>query len=260
MENNIKMELPAAYREHVAVVCEKMARSISLIKELNYRLERQDMADEVKMLREQARCCYYVLAAAQNTLEMGHYQDNDLKPEPFCISDVIDDLLGEVRSKIRANGCGIGIEPEIEPDVICLADPERFAACFMNLLVNSLQNVDFEEGSVRVILKVYENAGVASVTVLDDGYAMSPATLEERRSDRGAHGFDVLREFSRSVGTEPNFSTKEYEGFGVTVKVPLAPADGDTLTFESNERGACIESFSPGALLMYKLDWIRVVL
>lgn len=253
MERKIYCELDAEK------LCEKMTMAVSLLKEMNYRLERQDMYEEMQMAREQARCCYFVLAQAQNALELQRYDEGNIKPVDFNISNLVQDLISDAGVRTRAKGCEITFETDIERGVICHADPDRFAACFMNLIVNSLQNVDFEEGTVRVVLKTYANAGSAAISVLDDGYSMTPSDLDEKLRHVGTHGFDVLRKFCESVGTEPNIVAKENDGFGVTIKVPLASPNPNAI-FESNERGAGIESFSPASLLLYKLDWTRIIL
>lgn len=241
-------------------ICENMTRAISIIRELNYRFERRNMYDEMQMLREQARCCYYVLAQAQNKLELMNYAEQKIRPEDFNISNLISDLISDASVKIRSKGCGIVFDTDIVRGIYCRADPDRFAACFMNLVVNALQNVDFEEGAIRIVLKKYDSSGVAAVSVIDNGYAMSSADFDRRSRVISTHGFDVLREFCRSVGTEPNVTTKENDGFGVTVKVPLSPSDGSILTFESDARGAGLESFSASSLLLYKLDWVKIIL
>lgn len=227
-----------------------MTHAVALAQELNYRLECADMIDEARLVKEQIRCCMQTLAMVQNDLEMSQYETGRVQAVRFNISEAVDDLVSMVRSKMRRSK--MKIECEVENGLIALADPDRFLTCLMNLIVNSLQKVDQEEGAVLVTVK--RRFDVAAVSVIDNGYGMTQQQLGEIvNSGNGSRGLDILKKFSESVDTSPLYETIENGGFRVTVKVPLAPPEDD-LEFKSDIVQPKMGTFSPCLVLLYKLD------
>ena len=235
---------------------EYMTRALAIDQELNYRLECADMIEEVRLLQEQARCCFKTLAQVQNSLEVARYDLKKVHPVTFHLSDTVDDLVSMTRSKMRRSS--IKITCDVEERVMCIADPDRFSACFVNLVVNALQNVDRDAGSVRVRLKKVSD--FAAVSVIDNGYGMNHSELTEymERED-DSRGFGILKKFCESVGTNPIFETLENGGFSVTIKVPLAPPSSK-LEMNSDVPPPKMGTVSPCAVLLYKLDEATVTL
>ena len=237
-------------------ISDLMTRALAIDQELNYRLECADMFEELRILREQARCCFRTLAQVQNIIETSQYSRGRVRPIRFNLSEHLEDIASMIRSKLRS--CEITLEFDIDRNVICLADPDRLSFCVVNLIVNSLQNVDKEEGRVKLSLK--SSGEVAAVSVVDNGYGMSNNKLEELLAGSGgAKGFDILKLFCESVGTAPLFETTKNGGFSVTVKVPLAPPT-EGLEFKASHARLNLGTISPCILLLYKLDDTTVTL
>lgn len=229
-------------------ISEYMNRALAIDQELIYLLESSERYDEAKLLREQARCCFRALAEVQNEIEICQYLGGRVKPSAFNISDVAEDIFAVVRSKMRNSA--ITLESDIEPLIYASADADRFSACLMNLIINALQNVDREEGRVRLTLKA--KLGYAAVSVIDNGYGMTQQQLSDSLDGEGSNGFDVLKRFCAAVGTSPVFETTENGGFSVTIKVPLAPPP-DKIELRSKARPR-LGTLSPFAVMLYKLD------
>ena len=229
-------------------ISQYMTEAIAYDQMLNRMLESKDLSEELKILREQARCCFKALAQVRNSLEIINYDCGRLSSDAFDISACVEDICSVVKSKMRRSS--IDITCEIEQGVKAVADTERFSACLMNLIVNALQNVDQEEGAVRITVK--KIGRMAAVSVIDNGYGMSQLELSEKMSESGK-GFEILRRFCDSVDTNPIFETTENGGFSVTVKVPLAPPS-NTVEMRSGEIPPAYGPLSSGAILIYKLD------
>lgn len=233
-----------------------LIRAIGLNMDLYYRLGRRQLTDEENILLKQTKCCYETLAYIQNALEIERYESGNISPCYFNISDKVEDIAYMIRSKTRNYRAKINFISEIEKKIVCFADPDRFAACLVNLVVNAFQNVDQDNGEIRIILK--KLGDYAAVTVVDNGYGMTQQQLEDRIAEADGGGFGVMKRFCLSVGTRHIIATNEYSGLGITVKVPLkseAP-DGDRAELcasDGPERHGGIDTFSAAALLIYKL-------
>ena len=233
-----------------------LTRALSIDYELNHRLESAEMFEEARLLREQAACCLRSLAQIQNLFEAAAYREGRSEPSVFNISETVEDIFGAVRSKTRNAKVKFGAD--IEEGLLVTADPERFSACLVNLIVNAFQNVDQEEGEVKITLK--RASDFAAVSEIDNGYGMSGAEVSERLSrDDGCCGFDILKKFCNSVGTSPLIETTENGGFSVTVRIPLAPPS-ESLEFKADIVRMNMGVFSPSSLLIYKYDGASVLL
>lgn len=232
------------------VIREQMTRALTIDQELNYRLESADMIEEIRLLREQALCCFKTLAQMLNYLEIKQYEDFRTRPMNFNLSNRVDDIVSMVRSRMRLSR--IEINDDIEKCVMCCADPDRFSYCAVNLIVNALQSVDAEEGSVLVTVR--KKFDYAIFSVIDNGYAMTQQQLAEymERED-GSRGFDILKKFCESVGTTPIFETTENGGFCVTIKIPL-PSPDEKIELNSDAAYLKTGTMSPYSILLYKLD------
>lgn len=234
---------------------QNMINALSLDQELLYRLESRNLLDEVKIVRAHARSCYKTLAQIANYLEMQRYKNGVLRPCAFDLSEFCDDLFSRIRSKMRKSS--IKLQFDIERGIVCLCDPDRLATCLTNLIVNAYTWVDHDEGKIKAVVK--QQSGCAAVTIIDDGYGMSQAELDERRLSDGTKGLNVVNEFCKTVGTAPLIETTELGGFGIIVRLPLAPLDTD-IRFEASVEPFKSGLFSPCEVLLYKLDDAMVFL
>ena len=243
---------------NIDLIYKSMTRAVSIAQELSYSLERADMSDEVELVREQARCCLRTLACIQNAAELSVYDSGKINSVEFNLSLFVKDLVNSARSRLRNSK--VTLKHQIENQVFVVADSERFAACFMNLIVNSLQNVNRDDGEITVTVKKHFDAAV--ITVADNGYSMSKEELENfTKRDGAAGGFEILKRFCQSVGIEPVFGGTKNDGFSVTLKIPLAPSykDNDS-SMSSDYVPPKLGTLSPSLLLIYKFDESSVVL
>ena len=239
-----------------AILSEFLTRALAIDQELHYRLESADMIEEARLVREQARCCLRSLAQVQNYFEASVYRDGKVRPTVFNLSELMEDIASAVRSRTRS--IRIEITYDIEKGVFCLADPDRLSVCVVNLIVNALQNVDQDEGKIKISLK--RQPDCANISVIDNGYGMTNGELSERLyRDGGSQGLDILRMFCESVGTKPLTETTENGGLSITVKVPLAPPS-DVVELRADVEHIKTGTMAPYTLLIYKYDGASVIL
>ena len=176
------------------LLSEYLTRAVSIDQELNHRLEAAEMFEEARLLREQARCCLRSLAQIQNWFEAAAYSEGRVEPSVFSLSETVEDIFGTVRSKTR--NVRIKFGAEIEAGIFCTADPERFSGCLINLIVNAFQNVDQDEGEIKISVKRFSD--YAAVSVIDNGYGMTgsefSSLLARRRRLRIRYPEKILRE------------------------------------------------------------------
>lgn len=197
---------------------DNMYEALAVSRQFVTRLEAAGMLEEVGMLKQQVTSCFRTLGAVANTSEMIKYEEGQTTPFVFDASAYLTDLVNNCQSKIRFYGPKIRIDADPKAFVKC--NPDRFAACILNLIVNSLQNVDLDEGDVHVTVKIRNQ--VVAITVSDNGYGL-PEDVEPNDycDSQEPRGFSVLYKFCKSIDTVPVIENGDYTGVSVTVKFPL---------------------------------------
>ena len=205
-------------QEFIESVYYELLSSLTATQELEYYLstEQEELTDAAASLKKQALHCWRALAAVSNYHEIVNYEKGRFESREFDLSETVQGIVDLAKKK-----CGmdyVTIEAKIEKGICGFTDPERFTFCLINLIVNSLQNVDLEEGQITVTLK--SNGDTARISVVDNGYSMTGEELQESLEKGGATGFGILSRFCSCAGTLPAFSTEEYGGFTVSFNVP----------------------------------------
>lgn len=228
---------------------EAMLKGLEMERSLIYKFEEIEEYDLVKELRQHAMMCYRAAAWMVNPLEIAAYEAGRVKNSVFDISEKLRRIATLTQSRMRFSS--ISVLTKLKSDILCVADPDRFEICVINLIINSYQNVDQDEGTVKISLT--ESKGFAEVTVEDDGYAMDPDMLSEVIDEHSCGGLEILKRFCKSVGTEPVFKIDENEGFTVKFKVPLAPS-GKYPALKNNEISERTNEPTVPSALFYKLE------
>ncbi len=209
-------------KKEIREIIDNMVDAISTSEIFMHRLLMADMYEESEMLKRQTECCFRVLGAVANLDELLKYEE-EYKVEAFDMTSFITDIVDSCRVKTRNHLAKITLNTDGLIWVKCGKD--RLGACLMNIIVNALQEIDPEEGRIRIDVKKIGDYGV--LTVADNGYGLAGVDLSEYSKDGATGGFAVIRRFCESVGTTPLFETSENGGFTVTVKIPIChePAD-----------------------------------
>lgn len=230
-------------------ITENMYEAIALSHQFYLKLENAELYDEIKILRHQMSCCFKVLGAVANANEMKKYESG-LNEKVFDVTSLIRDIVDNCRSKLRAFRISLEFS-DCEPMMV-LCDPDRFTACLLNIIVNSLQNIDREEGVVRFSVK--QRGEYVNITVADNGYGVAHG--EDISNYRSDSGLAVINRFCESVGTTPIFETGENSGFSVSLRLPMATDGG--MDIASRRAGLDLGTFSPVNIYLAKVDYINI--
>ncbi|MBQ8623670.1 MAG: HAMP domain-containing histidine kinase [Oscillospiraceae bacterium] len=236
--------------ESVNAICRHMYEAIALSSQFAFNLEQKEMYDELDILKRQTSCCFKVLSETINMLEMGKY--NNVNPKVFDINEFVEDIVSACRSRLRKTK----IKLLFEPSILSLhveVDPERFAVCFLNILVNSLANIDREEGEVKISVKPFGRD--AMLQIIDNGYGMSVQKATEYINDKDSFsGFAVLKRFCDTFGVSYIFETSQNGGFAISLKFPLSSGSD----FNSSQVTLNEGTFSPINMILSKLDFVEI--
>lgn len=150
-------------------------------------------------------------------------------PMPSDLVALVDDIVETVRQRAEESEAAIHWRrPADLPRV--LFDPEGLSRAVLNVVTNALDAVEGRPGAaVTITAGVDERAGVARVTVADNGAGMSAETLGQIFnlfvSTKGARGtglgLTVSRKILREHGGDIRATSREGEGSTFTLEFPL---------------------------------------
>ncbi len=171
-------------------------------------------------------------------------------PVPSDLGSLIDDVVETVRQRAEESGAEIVWDrPASMPRL--LFDPEGLSRAVLNVVTNALDAVVGRTGAaVTITTAVDEAAGVARITVADNGAGMPPERLAEIFklfvSTKGARGtglgLTVSRKILREHGGDIHASTREGEGSTFTLEFPLRLSSA---TEDDPGSAATLAGFSP---------------
>ena len=240
-------ELFELNKHECTIIRSNLMEIASCAQRLELALEDADVYEEMGTVNRILDSCYKVLSAVINSEEMAKL--DDYTPAVFCVSDLVDDMLSICNAKLRRSD--IEIISEVEKDVFVEADADRLTACLMNLIVNAINNVDQDEGEVKV--KVSKLNGSAAVTVADNGYGADLDELEEYLTDdEGKTGLSVVGKFCRAANTNLIVDDGAEGGLIFSFRLPLAK-DAD-VSLKSRKSFIPDNSFSPVRVYLAKVE------
>jgi len=162
-------------------------------------------------------------------------KEREPNPVPSDLASLIDDVVETVRQRAEESQAVIHWDrPADLPRV--LFDPEGLSRAVLNVVTNALDAVEGRpEAAVTITAAVDETAGMARVTVADNGAGMSAATLERIFnlfvSTKGARGtglgLTVSRKILREHGGDIHATSREGEGSRFLLEFPLRLPDAE---------------------------------
>ena len=152
--------------------------------------------------------------------------------EQINLLEFVDKLLELLRLQTPAN---FTLECDVDEGLVCRLPPNRFGHCLANLVVNSAQAANGNEGWVRVEMRM--RAEFLRIRVLDNGpgfaadiQAGGHRPLITSESDRIGLGLPMARRFVREMGGKLELSNPEIAGSAsgscVTILLPCAGHHG----------------------------------
>lgn len=235
--------------ESLNLICKCMYEVISLSGQFAFTLEDKEMYDELEILKRQNACCFRALGETINLLEEAKY--DRLNPRIFEVTAFLYDMINTCRSKLRKTGIEIEYDG-VQPCYVNI-DPDRFAVCILNLIVNSLANVDREEGKIKISVKnLFTDV---RVQIIDNGYGMSAQKAADSMNVDTHGGLTILKKFCEAFNVSAIFETCENGGFSISLKIPSAPTPIDV---HSSRASLGDGIFSASNILLAKLDFLEI--
>jgi len=151
----------------------------------------------------------------------------ELAPTP--VSDIVEDVCGEMRTVVERGGLTMSCEPPEGP-VWARIDPERMKSLLHRLLDNAVRFTP-KGGSIRV--RTIDEADQVVVEVRDTGVGIPPERIDEVFEDfsqlhqqpgeqrRGfGLGLAIARRIARAFGGELEVESAVGEGSTFTIRIP----------------------------------------
>ena len=152
--------------------------------------------------------------------------------EQINLLEFVDKLLELLRLQTPAN---FTLECDVDEGLVCRLPPNRFGHCLANLVVNSAQAANGNEGWVRVEMRT--RAEFLRIRVLDNGPGFAAdiragghRPLITTEPERIGLGLPMTRRFVREMGGKLELSNPEIAGSAsgscVTILLPCAGHHG----------------------------------
>ncbi|MCD7823755.1 MAG: HAMP domain-containing histidine kinase [Oscillospiraceae bacterium] len=240
-------ELLKLNKHECTVIRSNLMEIVSCAERLELALEDADVHEEIGTAKRIVSSCYKVLSAVINAEELAKL--DEYNRVPFCLSDLVEDMINVCRSKLRKSN--IEIITEIERTIYVSSDPDRLTSCLMNLIINAVKNVDNDFGKITVNVSRLNNK--ASITISDNGYGANLDDIEERlRNEKSNTGLAVVGKFCREAKT--NIVVDESSDGGLAFSFCLPLAKTNEITLKSRKSFIERKSFSPILVYLSKIE------
>jgi two-component system NtrC family sensor kinase len=170
-------------------------------------------------------------------------KEREPDPVPSDLGALIDDVVETVSQRATESAAAIHWDrPADLPRV--LFDPEGLSRAVLNVVTNALDAVEGRaDAAVTITAQIDSGAGVARVTVADNGAGMSPETLAgifnlfvSTKGARGTGlGLTVSRKILREHGGDIHASSRKGEGSTFVLEFPLRQPEAETAAGEEGE-------------------------
>lgn len=148
---------------------------------------------------------------------LSYTRPSTLDLEPLDLRAAAEDALRMVEVKAAESGIETRVEQTGDVPLI-LGDTEALRSVITNLIINSMQAIDGEGGSLTITISADESAHNARIEVTDTGRGIAPE--------------DIAKVF------EPYFSTKETgTGLGLAIVKKAVDDHGGTISVRSKQGG-----------------------
>jgi signal transduction histidine kinase len=146
---------------------------------------------------------------------LSYSRPSRLEPRPLNLREEAEDALRMIEVQAEESGIQTRVEEQGEVPAV-MADREALRSVLTNLIINSLQSIDGEGGSIVIKLSRDMSGARACVEVADTGRGIAPE--------------DISKVF------EPYYSTKETgTGLGLAIVKKVIDDHGGTISVTSKQ-------------------------
>jgi signal transduction histidine kinase len=160
-------------------------------------------------------------------------KEREPDPLPTDLAALIDDIVETVQQRATESGATIHWQPPTDLPPL-LFDPSGMARAVLNVVTNALDAVeDRADAAVTITAAADREAGVARITIADNGAGMAPETLADiftlfvsTKGSKGTGlGLTVSRKILREHGGDIHASSRLGEGSTFVLEFPLQTAE-----------------------------------
>ena len=176
-----------------------------------------------------------ISSLVMDMLSFGKEREPD--PVPGDLGEVVGEVVETVQQRADEAGIAIRWEPPAAMPLLVF-DPEGISRAVLNVITNALDAVEGRAApEVTISAEADADAGLARVTVADNGPGMKPETLagifDLFVSTKGARGtglgLPVSRKILREHGGDIRAASEPGRGSRFVLEFPLRPAPAETL-------------------------------
>lgn len=153
------------------------------------------------------------------------------KPQEIELERVnLHDCIKKAVQLVQYDAESLGIQIDVlnsEKDVFVKANSDKLNQVFLNLLLNSIQAIDHENGTISISYD--ENNSVATVTVLDNGIGLDSSIVDKvfdpyftTKSEGTGLGLSMCSKIIEEHGGEIRISSEQDQGCSVSIELQLA--------------------------------------
>ncbi len=163
----------------------------------------------------------------------------EFERKPVALAEVVERSVRLVSSQVPA---GVEIDTDIPADLVLHMDAQRMQEVFLNLLINALQAIKTQAGSISITARHDTERGQVAITVSDTGSGIAPEdmarifdpffTTKEVGKGTGlglsiVFGIVEQHQGEISVESKPDFGTRFILRLPLVPPVETAVANGD---------------------------------
>lgn len=160
-------------------------------------------------------------------------KEREPDPLPTDLAALIDDIVETVQQRAAESGATIHWQPPADLPLL-LFDPSGMSRAVLNVVTNALDAVEGRaHAAVTITAAADRAAGVARITIADNGAGMSPEMLADiftlfvsTKGSKGTGlGLTVSRKILREHGGDIHASSRLGEGSTFVLEFPLETAE-----------------------------------
>ena len=188
-------------------------------------------AGDIDYIRFDSDARYRILktfSATVNISELSRYYSGGHKNDVMSISDILNELCGEIGELFEKGGCKF--EADIQPSVYLRTNADRLRAAVCNLLINAFI---YNKADKRCcIVKLTSDETQICLSIEDNGGQVSQQTLESFKkpfssfrgyAQRESLGIAIAELYCNSLGGKLEFTCVEDRFTRAQMKIPAQP-------------------------------------
>jgi len=162
----------------------------------------------------------------KSLVEYSRNTHNDIIPEAFKLSHLVDDVINELAFLPETEK--VKIYNNVESDADIYSDKARYKIILNNLISNGLKYADFEKTDPFIKISYQQKGGTNHLSISDNGIGIAPEYMDKifnmyyrasEKSQGSGLGLFIIREAVLKLGGTIDVKSEERMGTTFTIKV-----------------------------------------